>query len=46
MVTQARAPVLGTSVKNLVVLKDPRAVGMHEMAWDPTELLWEEFVRT
>lgn len=47
MVTQARAPVMGiTSVKNLVVLKDPRAVGMREMAWDPTELLWEEFVRT
>ena len=47
MVTQAHGPVMGiTSVKESVVLKDPMAVGMHEMAWDPTELLWEEFVRT
>lgn len=47
MVTQAHEPVMGiTSVKKLVVLKDPRAVGMHEMTWDPSELLWEEFVRT
>lgn len=47
MVTQAHEPVMGiTNVKELVVLKDPRAVGMHEMAWDPFELLWEEFVRT
>ena len=47
MVTQAHEPVMGiTSVKKLVVLKDPGAVGMHEMAWDAFELLWEEFVRT
>lgn len=34
------------NMKKYLVLKDTRAVGLHEKAWNPNGLVWEEFVRT
>lgn len=43
----AHGPVMAiTRVMKFVVLKDPRAGGLHEKTWDPTGLIREEFVRT
>lgn len=40
------AIMVKTNMTKYLVLKDTRAVGLYEKAWNPNGLVWEELVRT